>query len=103
MPQQAVYNMIERSPLMERIEQRIKESGLSLHEEAERLWDKAKEIVERQYDIDDGNEGFYPSVMGIYKRMVGLSNAEDFDEGEVTKLTRLKIKIELEVRSQDCI
>jgi len=34
-------------------------------------WEKAKEIVEEQYDYTEDDDDFWALVMGIYKKMKG--------------------------------
>ena len=46
-------------------------SGRSV-EEVERLWDKAKEIVKKEYKIDEDDPDFYRLVVGILKRMLKI-------------------------------
>ena len=92
MPQQIV-TMIENSPILDRIKERAKELGISLPEEAERRWKKAKTAAERQYDVGEDKPGFYPIVMGIYKKMIGLSHEKDFAPGEISRHVRVRIKI----------
>lgn len=48
---------------------------------AEHLWHKAKGIVSKEYGPQGKNKGYWPLVMGITKKMMGMS--EELTEEEV--------------------
>lgn len=48
------------------------ESGKSV-QEVEKLWDKAKGLVKKEYNKSEDDDGFYSLVVGILKKMLGLS------------------------------
>jgi hypothetical protein len=48
---------------------------------AEHLWHKAKGIVSKEYGGQKTNKGYWPLVMGITKKMMGMN--EDLTEDEV--------------------
>lgn len=42
--------------------------------ELEKLWDKAKNLVKKQYpELKVGSDSYYAAVMGVFKRMSGVS------------------------------
>lgn len=42
-------------------------------QEVEKLWDKAKKIVEKEYpDVEKNSEKFYQIVTGVLKNMLGI-------------------------------
>lgn len=47
-------------------------SGKS-QEEVERLYNKAKDIVDKQYEVESGSDDYYQIVMGVLKKMLGIS------------------------------
>lgn len=54
-------------------------SGKDL-ERAEHLWDKAKGIVSIEYKITKKSKKFWPLVVGITKKMLGLKEGATFKE-----------------------
>lgn len=43
-------------------------------EEVEKKWDKAKDIVKKEYpDVEEDSEDFYKIVVGVLKKMLGIS------------------------------
>lgn len=54
-----------------------KKAGVSI-KRAEHLWTKAKLIVDKEYGHD--HEGYYALVMGITKKMMGLSEKLSFSD-----------------------
>lgn len=56
-----------------------KKSGHTM-ERAEHLWDEAKGIVKKEYKIGKKNKKFWPLVVGITKKMLGLHEAVTFKE-----------------------
>lgn len=52
-----------------------KETGKS-EKEVEKLWDKAKSIVKKEYsDIDDKSDDFFKLVVGILKTMLNMKES----------------------------
>jgi hypothetical protein len=47
---------------------------------AEHLWDKAKEIVNKEYGSKDKVKGYWGLVMGITKKMMGTNEGLTFSE-----------------------
>lgn len=46
-------------------------------EEAEKLWDEAKKIVDKNYsDIEKDSNKYYALVIGVFKKMLGLKEGE---------------------------
>jgi hypothetical protein len=57
---------------------------------AEHLWDKAKQIVSKEYDYSHDDPRYWALVMGITKKMMGIGEdekitfkmfIEDFNQG----------------------
>jgi hypothetical protein len=49
-------------------------------ERAEHLWDMAKKIVSKEYGPPEKNKGYWPLVMGITKKMMGMHEGITFKE-----------------------
>lgn len=45
--------------------------------EVEDLWNKAKEITKKEYGMPETEDGFYGILVGILKRMLGLSKKKE--------------------------
>jgi hypothetical protein len=43
--------------------------------QVEKLWDKAKGIVQDEYEIKESNDKFYPSVVGVLKKMLSIEES----------------------------
>lgn len=41
--------------------------------EVERLYNKAKDIVDKQYEVETDSDEYYQIVMGVLKQMLGIS------------------------------
>ena len=106
MPAPAVYSLLEKSPLREHIEQVAAENEITVQEEAERRWEKAKTIAEKQYELketaikklpadDPKRSQFYALVMGIYKKMLGYKNESDFTPSESVSGIRIAVSVVL--------
>lgn len=48
--------------------------------QAEHYWHVAKNIVKKEYDVDEGDGKFWPLTMGIAKKMMGLKESLSFKE-----------------------
>jgi hypothetical protein len=43
--------------------------------EVERLWNKAKGIVEKQYSMDENDDNYYALVTGTLKKMLSIEES----------------------------
>ena len=73
-----------------------KKSGLSI-DKVEKYWDKAKKIAKEKFKETD--DAFWPYVMGILKRMAGVSEMKAAER----LLEKFKVNEEVTVSSKDII
>ena len=50
----------------------------------EKLWGKAEKIVQKKYDINDSSSRYWPLVVGVTKKLLGISKQELEEDGEIT-------------------
>ena len=55
-----------------------KKSGKS-EDEVERLWNKAEDIVKKEYEKTKDDDSFYPILVGILKKMLKIEESS-FDK-----------------------